>query len=398
VQPRRPVNYRKLTRELRMRGAAPAVYMLALYVAEFGDQGSPRLGLRTLGAAVGIAKGTASRAIEAAIADGWIEATPDKNGHRFRLADRWYKTGQKLTHSEDRNDGETQNGSTNGSTNGSVFDPLSGARSPEERNGSTSGSISDPLVDPLSTGTPVATCAGDSSRKPLKTSPKKTDKTTKVDSKTRNGASAAASPSPDRSPEDDKLEQFEAWLGEQEPGYRELFEYAASALGAPCKTTSARKRAEAASAVRAIYRDGCTLEDFKAVRREYDRDPWRDRQTGRKIPLSPKILRERYADLLARARDPDEGDEPQTAGAEVIELPKRGNGNGQHAKTFNEQRDEYEAAKLRAIDGAIEDALAGRDEPAAPGGRHGDLEEGPPGGRPRLAGPRDASDPRRHLG
>jgi hypothetical protein len=224
-------------------------------------------------------------------------------------------------------------------------------------------------------GTPDATRAGDSSRKPLKTSPKKTETSTKSVAKRRHGASAAAASPPDRSPEDDKLEQFEAWLGEQEPGYR-----------------------EAASAVRAIYRDGCTLEDFKAVRREYDRDPWRDRQTGRKIPLSPKILRERYADLLARARDPDEGDEPQAGGAEVIELPKRGNGNGQHAKTFNEQRDEYEAAKLRAIDGAIEDALAGRDEPAAPGGRHGDLEEGPPGGRPRLAGPRDASDPRRHLG
>jgi hypothetical protein len=247
-------------------------------------------------------------------------------------------------------------------------------------------------------GTPDATRAGDSSRKPLKTSPKKTETSTKSVAKRRHGASAAAASPPDRSPEDDKLEQFEAWLSEQEPGYRELFEYAAPALGAPCKTTSARKRAEAASAVRAIYRDGCTLEDFKAVRREYDRDPWRDRQTGRKIPLSPKILRERYADLLARARDPDEGDEPQAGGAEVIELPKRGNGNGQHAKTFNEQRDEYEAAKLRAIDGAIEDALAGRDEPAAPGGRHGDLEEGPPGGRPRLAGPRDASDPRRHLG
>jgi hypothetical protein len=171
-------------------------------------------------------------------------------------------------------------------------------------------------------GTGVATRAGGSASCLKKKSKRDTSKVVGSGKGKKTDARASAPSAPDRTPEDEKREEFFVWLESQSAEYREALEYAAPAMGAPIATTSSRKRAEAASVVRMILADGADLELFKAVRRAYTTDPWRDRATGKAIPLTPAILRERWAELRARVEGtPDEaGDDgaaPVPAGTVV---------------------------------------------------------------------------------
>lgn len=182
--------------------------------------------------------------------------------------------------------------------------PAKSLSEPIQRN-YTGGSEEGGAVQPIDTGSeapiePISRAGARSNRKPLEEEKKEKPRVVRS-GKGKNGASAPADAPPDRTAEDDARERFGAWLAEQPDEYRELFAYAAPAMGAPPATTSARKRAEAASVVRMLLTDGCTLELFKAVRREYAADPWRNRDNGKAIPLNPSILRDRWAELRERA-------------------------------------------------------------------------------------------------
>lgn len=120
----------------------------------------------------------------------------------------------------------------------------------------------------------------------------------------RRRSAPPATPEPVSTADDDALARFEVWLSEQPEDFRVLFEYAAPALSAPYRTVSAKRRAEVAASVRAVYREGCNVEVFKAIRKLYDADPWRDTTTGRKITFTHNVLRNRYAELVARL-EPD---------------------------------------------------------------------------------------------
>jgi hypothetical protein len=216
---------------------------------------------------------------------------------------------------------------------------------------------------------PISRAGARSNRKPLEE--KKKEETRVVGSgKGKNGASAPAGAPPDRTAEDSKREEFLAWLAGQPEAYRQLFDYAAPAMGAPPATTSSRKRAEAASVVRMLLADGADVELFKAVRAAYSADPWRNRETGRAIPLNPAILRDRWAELAARVREAGE----ETGGAEVVpihETPVQ--------RRAREDRERAEAI-LRRLEQEQDDAESDEGGGGAMGGRV-DADLGGPGRR-----------------
>lgn len=372
----------RIADELLVDRKHPAAFRVMLAVAR--HQSDDNLGVRRLATLAGVCLESADTAIKYCQERGWLEPYQRKIRTYYRIPQTFYSIEQT-------------------SDNNVLIDRTLSAsnvlldRTIEDR--STEQNDPEANVLPVRTPRPFP-CPGTAvaTRKRDKGTPPKKSKKTSDATHQRRGADAPAAP--DRSPEDDKLEEFDRWLEAQPDTYRTLFEYVAPAVGAPYRTTSAKKRRDAASVVRMILVDGCTLDEFKAVRAAYAADPWRDKHSGKPIPLNPAILRERWATLAAAVRA-GPADEPQVA--EVIELPTRGRGsNGHEPKTFQERRDELNRERNEHIDRRIEDELAGATGgsiAAAPArGRLGDSSEGASGSGEGSTGTDDPRRPTRYLG
>jgi hypothetical protein len=296
------VNFPKLVADLLASEASEAEMKVTLALA--GYDGEP-ISIRAVAKIAGISLPAAEKGIRIAAANNRIRKVEVRSEAKAKAEQlpRWrFEVAEHYLYNE--------------ITQGPISfvddsDPRKSLSEPIQKS-YTGGGDEAPPVQRTDTGSeapiePITHARARSNSKPFEEEEKKEETRVVGNGKGKNGATAPAGAPPDRTAEDSKREEFLGWLDRQPDEYRELFAYAAPAMGAPPATTSSRKRAEAASVVRMLLADGADVELFKAVRAAYSADPWRSRDTGRAIPLNPTILRDRWAELRARVEGAEEG-------------------------------------------------------------------------------------------